>query len=325
MKNSVVMASYNGAKYIVTQLDSIKNQTMSPDEVIISDDGSTDSTQQIVKDYISENHLTGWKLIKNTREKGFYNNFFNALEAVSGDIIFLADQDDVWDIHKIEVFDEKYSECKDITMIQSSMKLIDEEGKDIKPEKSHNDKIPKSDFTELSIQNMCKYAGSGFTMSFRKSVLYEIFNNKLDTEERLFKFHDIVIGLMSIGTGRCLLSTSVIDSHRLHDSNVTLSSKKQFWSDRTKNMQLDILRRKKLYFSLLSNFCNNESKKEYFKSCSAFADLRYKYINSFSLASFINLYKNRDLYVKKPVLIVDTLYSLNQEKLLLKIFKLFKP
>ena len=55
MKNSVVMATYNGAKYIIEQLDSIKNQTMRPDEVIISDDGSTDDTLKIVKNYIAKN------------------------------------------------------------------------------------------------------------------------------------------------------------------------------------------------------------------------------------------------------------------------------
>ena len=158
-------------------------------------------------------------------------------------------------------------------------------------------------------------------MSFRKSVLDVIFKNKLDTQDKLFKFHDIVIGLISTGTGRCLLSMYIVDSHRLHNDNATLSIKKKSWADRTKYMQLDILGRREKYFLILSKFCSDKSKKEYFIRCSMFAGLRYNYIDKFSFKMLSNIFKNRNLYANRLAIVTDTLYSINLEKLLLNIYK----
>ena len=69
MKISLVMATYNGAKYLNEQLDSIKNQTLKLDEVIIVDDVSTDDTSYLVEKYIS-NHQLNWMFIKNEKNLG---------------------------------------------------------------------------------------------------------------------------------------------------------------------------------------------------------------------------------------------------------------
>ena len=65
MKVSVAMATYNGMKYIEKQLDSIRNQYIMPDEVIICDDASTDGTADFINEYIEKYSLFGWKLFKN--------------------------------------------------------------------------------------------------------------------------------------------------------------------------------------------------------------------------------------------------------------------
>ncbi|MDX8380850.1 MAG: glycosyltransferase family 2 protein [Ghiorsea sp.] len=89
---SVCIATYNGGKYIKEQLLSILPQLSRGDEVIISDDHSTDNTLEIIKDFKDERI----KVFSNTKEKGYSRNFENALEKAKGDIIFLSDQDDVW-------------------------------------------------------------------------------------------------------------------------------------------------------------------------------------------------------------------------------------
>lgn len=94
---SVCIATYNGEKYILEQLDSILLQLSEKDEVIISDDNSTDNTLALIKEYDSR-----IKVITNTR-KGVISNFENALLAAKGDVIFLADQDDVWLPDKVEI------------------------------------------------------------------------------------------------------------------------------------------------------------------------------------------------------------------------------
>jgi len=98
MKISVCLATYNGEKYIKEQLTSILPQLNENDEVIISDDNSIDKTIDIIKE-LKDPRI---KIYYNKREKGYTRNFENALEKVSGDIIFLSDQDDVWIKNKVE-------------------------------------------------------------------------------------------------------------------------------------------------------------------------------------------------------------------------------
>lgn len=103
MKISVVMATYNGSQFIVEQLDSIRLQTRKPDEVIICDDCSTDDTVEVVKKYISDNQLeSGWKIYVNDNNLGYANNFNKATSLAEGDYVFFSDQDDTWNISKID-------------------------------------------------------------------------------------------------------------------------------------------------------------------------------------------------------------------------------
>ena len=88
---SVCMATYNGEKYIQEQIDSILCQLSKDDELVISDDHSTDATCDIIKSY-NDRRI---KLFLNELAKGVTHNFENALLHSKGDIIFLADQDDV--------------------------------------------------------------------------------------------------------------------------------------------------------------------------------------------------------------------------------------
>lgn len=104
MKISVALASYNGGKYIIEQLESLFSQSRLPDEVIIYDDCSKDQTRKLIKEYIKKRSLqNSWKLFVNDDNKGYADNFHKAIHSCSGDIIFFCDQDDVWKKNKIEV------------------------------------------------------------------------------------------------------------------------------------------------------------------------------------------------------------------------------
>ncbi|MFR5148684.1 MAG: glycosyltransferase [Ruminococcus sp.] len=102
MKTSVVMSTYNGKRYIRAQLDSIRNQTRKPDEVLIFDDGSSDDTYEIVSDYIASFELKNWKLKKNPQNYGWRKSFIHAISCATGNLIFTADQDDIWCLDKVE-------------------------------------------------------------------------------------------------------------------------------------------------------------------------------------------------------------------------------
>lgn len=100
VKISIAMAAYNGARYIERQLDSFAAQTLLPDEVVITDDGSTDATADIVAAFAKRAPFAV-RYERNPERLGFNRNFERAMSLASGDIVFISDQDDVWYPEKI--------------------------------------------------------------------------------------------------------------------------------------------------------------------------------------------------------------------------------
>lgn len=123
-KVSVVIATYNGEKYIFKQLESIRNQTRKPDEVIIVDDRSTDETYKIITDYINQYALRNWEVFLNDKNLGYKKNFQRGIEKASGEYIFLCDQDDEWENNKIEVMLGVMVENPQIQALNCGVRLI---------------------------------------------------------------------------------------------------------------------------------------------------------------------------------------------------------
>lgn len=98
---SIAMCTYNGARFLREQLDSFSCQTRLPDEVVICDDGSTDETLAILEDWAKTVPFKV-QIVKNDRNLGFAKNFEKAIGLCENDILFLADQDDIWLPEKIE-------------------------------------------------------------------------------------------------------------------------------------------------------------------------------------------------------------------------------
>ena len=101
MSVSVVMAAYNGEKYLPQQIDSIISQMNPDDELIISLDPSDDRSEQIIRDYCMK--YSNIRLLMGPG-KGLISNFENGLRSAVNEYIFLADQDDVWLKEKISCF-----------------------------------------------------------------------------------------------------------------------------------------------------------------------------------------------------------------------------
>jgi len=159
MKISVCIATYNGEKYIKEQLVSILSQLKVEDEVIISDDNSTDNTLSVVKSF-NDNRI---QIYLNAKENGYTRNFENALEKSSGDIIFLADQDDVWLETKVEVL-LKHLEQNDFVV--SDCKIVDAQLKVL--DKSH---VKLRGVKRGFIHNLLLTRYVGACMAFKREVL----------------------------------------------------------------------------------------------------------------------------------------------------------
>ena len=97
---SIAIAAYNGEKYIAQQIESLLNQTLLPDEIIICDDSDNDLTFNAVQKFSSDSRI---KYFKNPSSLGIVENFEKAVKLCRGDYIFLCDQDDVWLPEKVEV------------------------------------------------------------------------------------------------------------------------------------------------------------------------------------------------------------------------------
>ena len=159
MKCSVCMAAYNGEKYIKEQIDSILRQIGDEDELIISDDGSEDSTVKIIES-IDDDRII---LLHNTIRHGYTSNFENALNHASGDLILLSDQDDVWLPQKYETVKGLLAEYD---FVVHDCKIIDQDLKILK----------ESYFEEMNVKpgflsQMIRMRYLGCCMAFGRSVL----------------------------------------------------------------------------------------------------------------------------------------------------------
>ena len=119
------MTVYNGEKYINEQIDSFINQTLLPHEIIISDDCSTDKTLEILENYKNEKKIK-FRIFKNEKNLGFTKNFEKAILKSTGDIIFLADQDDIWYKNKVQTIIDKFNENPNIFLIIHDADLVNE-------------------------------------------------------------------------------------------------------------------------------------------------------------------------------------------------------
>lgn len=204
---SVCMATYNGERFIREQIESILAQIGSDDELIISDDGSTDSTMEIINSFGD----VRIKVFSNTKNHGPVGNFENSLSQAMGDYIFLSDQDDIWLPGKVE----------------SSLALLSQEGVDcvicnriIIDKDGNTDRRPvvKIDFSNDSFLKVLYHNPyMGCCMSFSKSLL----KLALPFPEKL-PMHDLWIGLLAHKMKSVRFLSQPYIGYRRHGNNVTI-------------------------------------------------------------------------------------------------------
>lgn len=124
MKISIAMATYNGAKYIRKQLESFMHQTRLPDELVVTDDVSSDETVAIVEDFARSAPFEV-RLYRNERNLGYSKNFEAAITKCTSDLIFLSDQDDYWFPEKIETIARIFEERPDTWVTISDTEITD--------------------------------------------------------------------------------------------------------------------------------------------------------------------------------------------------------
>jgi glycosyltransferase involved in cell wall biosynthesis len=201
---SVCMATKNGAPYLREQMDSILRQLSAGDELIISDDHSSDHTVSLIQSYADPRI----RLFQNTSTQGIPKNFEAALSASRGSLIFLADQDDVWKENKIQVM-ATYLRDNDLVICDC---LITD----------HSLNTKTDSFFRLNnsrkglIRNIFKNSYMGCCMAFNRNVLTRAlpFPNGIP-------MHDYWIGLIGELTFTVRFIPEVLVFHRRHSANAS--------------------------------------------------------------------------------------------------------
>jgi glycosyltransferase involved in cell wall biosynthesis len=215
MKTSVIITTYNGEKYIKEQLNSILNQTLRPDEVIISDDNSKDNTIDIIKSFIKKNSLNNWYLYENKTNKGWRKNFITSIFKTSGEIIFFSDQDDIWLKNKIEIMAKAMKKNNKIKYLSGKVLTIDKNGTIIETKFSkskYTGNIKKSSESKV----FYNYNNLGCTISVRRNLALKIAD--LDFFEL---GHDKQLSMLANIDNSSFIIDIPIIKYRIHDNNVT--------------------------------------------------------------------------------------------------------
>ena len=203
---SVAMATYNGEKYIGEQLASILDQLGPEDEVVISDDGSTDKTLEIARGLEDERV----KIIEGPR-KGVKQNFANAISKCNGEVIFLADQDDIWMPDKVAVVLEAFrkNDCK--CVVHDAEVFDSTTGRTTEPSFFAWRKSGKG-----ILKNIWKNTYIGCCMAFRKEMRAYILPIPND-----INMHDQWIGIICEKHGGSVFIPEILVKYRRHDKNQT--------------------------------------------------------------------------------------------------------
>jgi glycosyltransferase involved in cell wall biosynthesis len=129
MKLSIALCTYNGERFLQEQLDSIASQTRPPDELVVSDDRSTDGTRQLVESFAADAPFPV-RLHVNEVNVGSTRNFDHAIKLCSGDVVALCDQDDVWLPRKLRLYEEVFEARADVGLVFGDALVV---GEDLSP------------------------------------------------------------------------------------------------------------------------------------------------------------------------------------------------
>ncbi|MDD6147423.1 MAG: glycosyltransferase [Lachnospiraceae bacterium] len=220
---SVAIASYNGETYIEEQLKSIIQQTYRVSEIVVCDDCSQDRTVQMVTDLLKDSGIA-YNIILHDSNKGVVSSFFEAIRACNGEIVFLADQDDVWKPQKVEKYLSKFFEDKSCVLCFSNAELVDSSLKQMgmtlwESVRFNNKCRSRGDYVdELLKRNIF----TGMSMAFRKN---EILDKLLYSENML---HDEMIGWTALLYYNVASISETLALYRQHAKNVKGTRRKSF-------------------------------------------------------------------------------------------------
>ena len=216
---SVCLATYNGESFLKEQLTSILKQLGDDDEVVVSDDGSTDLTLTILQEF-NDPRI---KVFHHSKRKQKYSfdyathNFENAINNSRGEVIFFSDQDDVWKPNKVETIKQL---LQTYDFVSHNAEIINDEGG---RQGIDYFSVRKTKYGYLN--NLWKMGYLGCCMAFKRKCLTDI----LPFPKGIL-WHDMWIAAILHLKYKGTISELCLINYRRHDSNLSTSSEKSEYS-----------------------------------------------------------------------------------------------
>lgn len=221
MKLSVALCTYNGELFLKQQLDSILQQELPVDEIVICDDGSTDNTINIIESYKQKYQYPRFICKQNIKNKGVRKNFEYAISLCSGDIIFLSDQDDIWLNQKTKDIVNFFNEHPKVNLVFTDAILIDK----------NNKKYGENTlFDAVGLQSLMKVWNDGLSFEIENviqrllgstfGIRKEFANWCLPFNDNIKNYHDGQLAMQAIANNCIAMLPKSLILYRLHDNNV---------------------------------------------------------------------------------------------------------
>jgi glycosyltransferase involved in cell wall biosynthesis len=206
---SVALCTYNGAKYIQEQIESILQQTYSNLEIIVVDDCSKDDTIGIVKSIAEKDARVQYFV--NETNLGYNLNFEKACKLCKGNFISISDQDDVWELDKIEKLLKKLTQKPETVLVHSMSANFKADGKT----KLRSLKLINFETGSNVLSYMVYNSISGHNMLFKRSLLTASLPFITNV------YYDWWLVVQACGLGKIEHLPEILSWHRVHDQNIT--------------------------------------------------------------------------------------------------------
>lgn len=214
MKTSVALCTFNGEKYLRKQLDSILEQTVAVDEIVVCDDLSTDATLSILNQY-KETFPNIFKIHANEKNLRSVKNFEKAISLCENEIVFLCDQDDMWIPEKVEVILNQFKISPELQVIATNAFIINDDEDMLNVSTIYD--IPSKTTKEMKEilffhQNFC----TGATMAVRK----EFADDLMPFPPENLYHHDEWIALKASLKNQLLFLNDRLIKYRIHQNQL---------------------------------------------------------------------------------------------------------
>jgi glycosyltransferase involved in cell wall biosynthesis len=162
---SIVLCTYNGARFIAAQWASLLAQTRLPDEIVVRDDASVDASPALLDDLVAAARARGIavRYVRNAKNLGYVANFEAALRDATGELLFLCDQDDVWHADKLAILVAEFKRRPSLLLMCSDAIRVDAAGTPLPLSLYAVLRLTRTELRKI-------HAGRGFEVLVRRSM-----------------------------------------------------------------------------------------------------------------------------------------------------------